>query len=157
MPLVYSNPQLFPNQRVTDALVSHVDFLPTMASLFGAPATAPWQGVDYSSVVMDPSTSVQDYIVFTYDDFQSGQQNPPYPTPPNRVVSIREQRWKLAEYHDPLGRKPSVFEMYDRATDPDEVKNLAFVGTTRTREQQRQYVRLRRKLERVKRTRLARL
>lgn len=155
VPLVYSNPKLFPNPRITDAMVSHVDFLPTMASLFGATATAPWQGVDYSSVVMDPSTSVQDYIVFTFDDFQSGQQNPPYPSPPNHVVSIRENRWKLAEYFDPLHRQPSVFEMYDRAADPTEVKNLAYAGYTRTRDQERQYLRLRRKLAQVKVNRLA--
>jgi arylsulfatase A-like enzyme len=157
VPLVHSNPQLFPNPRITDAMVSHVDFLPTMASLFGATATAPWHGVDYSSAVRDPSTSVQDYIVFTVDDFQSGQQNPPYPSPPNRVVSIREQRRKLAEYFDPLGREPSVFEMYDRATDPTEITNLAYSGYSRTREQERQYVRLRRKLAQVKLTRLASL
>jgi arylsulfatase A-like enzyme len=155
VPLVYSNPTLFPNPRITDAMVSHVDFLPTMASLFGATATAPWQGVDYSSVVLDPSSSVQDYIVFTFDDFQSGQQNPPYPSPPNRVASLRENRWKLAEYFDPLRRQPSVFEMYDRATDPAEVKNLAYPGYTRTREQERQYLRLRRKLEQVQQARLA--
>jgi arylsulfatase A-like enzyme len=155
VPLVYSNPTLFPNPRITDAMVSHVDFLPTVASLFGATATAPWQGVDYSSVVVDPSSSVQDYIVFTYDDFQSGQQNPPYPSPPNHVVSIRENRWKLAEYFDPLHRQPSVFEMYDRAADPTEVKNLAYAGYTRTRDQERQYLRLRRKLAQVKVNRLA--
>jgi arylsulfatase A-like enzyme len=155
VPLVYSNPTLFPNPRITDAMVSHVDFLPTMASLFGATATAPWQGVDYSSVVLDPSSSVQDYIVFTFDDFQSGQQNPPYPSPPNHVASLRENRWKLAEYFDPLRRQPSVFEMYDRATDPAEVKNLAYSGYTRTREQERQYLRLRRKLEQVQQARLA--
>src|SRR6516165_6203118 len=82
VPLVYSNPQLYPEPRSSAALVSHVDLLPTLASLFGAPprARANWQGVDYSSLVLDPSAKpVQDYIVFTYDDFQSGQNLPPYP------------------------------------------------------------------------------
>ena len=41
VPLVWSNPQLFPRPRRSDALVSHVDFLPTMAGLFGAPKQAP--------------------------------------------------------------------------------------------------------------------
>ena len=45
---------------------------------------------------IDPTAPpVQDYIVFTYDDYQSGQANPPYPTPPNHIVSIREERFKL--------------------------------------------------------------
>ena len=53
-------------------------------------AQADWEGVDYSKIVLDPSTpSQQDYVVFTYDDFQSGQASGPYPKPPNHVVSIR--------------------------------------------------------------------
>ncbi len=55
-------------------------------------ARANWQGVDYSSLVLRPTSkrSAQDYIVFTYDDFQSGQASGPYPKPPNHIVSIRE-------------------------------------------------------------------
>ena len=54
VPLVYSNPKLFPTPQSTDALVSHVDFLPTLASLAKAPksARADWQGVDYSQLVL---------------------------------------------------------------------------------------------------------
>jgi choline-sulfatase len=103
VPLVYSNPQLYPDPVTSSALVSHVDFVPTIASLFGAPDSArvDWQGVDYSRLVLDPTAPpVQDYIVFTYDDYQSGQKRPPYPTPPNHIVSIREERFKLAEYYD---------------------------------------------------------
>src|SRR5262249_28669808 len=40
VPLVYSNPRLYPEPRTSTALVSHVDFLPTLASLFGAPPAA---------------------------------------------------------------------------------------------------------------------
>ena len=56
VPLVYSNPKLFPKPAETDALVSHVDFLPTLASLAAAPksARANWQGVDYSKLVLQP-------------------------------------------------------------------------------------------------------
>ena len=58
VPLVYSNPKLFPKPAQTEALVSHVDFLPTLASLAAAPksARANWQGVDYSKLVLHPST-----------------------------------------------------------------------------------------------------
>ena len=41
VPLVYSNPKLFPKPAETDALVSHVDFLPTLASLAAAPQERP--------------------------------------------------------------------------------------------------------------------
>jgi arylsulfatase A-like enzyme len=162
VPLVYSNPKLFPQPVESDALVSHVDFLPTLASLAKAPKTARanWQGVDYSSIVLNPSKgdSTQDYIVFTYDDFQSGQKKPPYPKPPNHIVSIREGRWKLAKYHDVSNqkrkKKPPQWEMYDLKTDPLEETNLAFKGYERTETQEKQFQRLKRKLARVEKTRL---
>jgi arylsulfatase A-like enzyme len=158
VPLVYSNPKLFPKPAQTDALVSHVDFLPTLASLAATPqsARADWQGVDYSKLVLHPSSnrSTQDYVVFTYDDFQSGQNSGPYPKPPNHIVSIREGRWKLAKYHDVSHKRRPQWEMYDLKTDPLERKNLAFSGYERTPEQERELKRLKRKLARVEKTRL---
>ena len=155
VPLVYSNPQLYPGPFTSSALVSHVDFLPTIASLFDAPdsARADWQGVDYSSLVLHPTAApVQDYIVFTYDDYQSGQATPPYPRPPNHIVSIREERFKLAEYYDVHHLVPSQWEMYDLLADPLEVNNIA--NGPRTRRQQLEYERLQAKLAAVKATRL---
>jgi choline-sulfatase len=158
VPMVFSNPKLFPKPHATDALVSHVDLLPTLASLVGAPKSARrnWQGVDYSSLVLRPNLkrSVQDYVVFTYDDYQSGQKHGPYPKPPNHVVSIREERWKLAKYFDVEGNEPPQWEMYDLKRDPLERINLAYGDHTRTPLQEREYKRLRRKLARVQKTRL---
>lgn len=159
VPLVFSNPSYFKRPFSSRALVSHVDFLPTIASLFGAPAAAceHWQGVDYSKLVLNTSVrpaQVQDYVVFTYDDFQSGQDMGPYPTPPNHIVGIREERYKLAEYYDIDGKVPSQWEMYDLLKDPLETKNLAYKGYRRTREEERQYKRLRLKLQTVEASRL---
>lgn len=158
VPLVYSNPKLFPKPQSTDALVSHVDFLPTLASLAAAPkaAKANWQGVDYSKLVLHPSSnrSTQNYVVFTYDDFQSGQAKPPYPKPPNHIVAIREGRWKLAKYYDVENKKRPQWEMYDLKTDPLERKNLAYSGYERTPKQDEELKRLKRKLARVEKTRL---
>jgi choline-sulfatase len=157
VPLVYSNPRLFKKPRKNHALVSHVDFLPTLASLIGAPssARADWAGVDYSEQILSRSPKTgQDYTVFTYDDYQSGQSHGPYPTPPNHIVSIREHRYKLARYYDVDGRAPDQWEMYDLKTDPLERVNLAYKHHKRTPHQQREYKRLRRKLARVQRTRL---
>lgn len=158
VPLIYSNPKLFPRPATTDALVSHVDFLPTLASLAAAPksARANWQGVDYSKLVLHPSSSrsTQGYVVFTYDDFQSGQAHGPYPKPPNHIVSIREGRWKLAKYYDVAHRKRPQWEMYDLKNDPLEKRNLAFSGHKRTPRQDEEFRRLKRKLARVEKTRL---
>ena len=157
VPLVYSNPRLFKKPRKSDALVSHVDFLPTLASLVGAPAGArdSWEGVDYSDQILSRSPKQpQNYTVFTYDDWQSGQASGPYPDAPNHIVSIRERRYKLARYYDADGNEPDQWEMYDLQTDPLERVNIAYKGHKRTREQRRQYGRLRRKLARVEQTRL---
>jgi choline-sulfatase len=157
VPLVYSNPRLFKKPQTSDALVSHVDFLPTLASLVGAPADAraSWQGVDYSEQLLSRSPKPpQDYTVFTYDDYQSGQSRGPYPRPPNHVVSIREQRYKIARYYDADGKVPDQWEMYDLKADPIERTNLAYKHYQRTPAQEREYQRLRRKLARVEQTRL---
>jgi choline-sulfatase len=157
VPLIYSNPRLWPRPRTSNALVSHVDFLPTLASLFNVPASAraPWQGVDYSNVILRPnSRAPQDYTVFTYDDWQSGQTTPLYPQPPNHIASIREARYKLARYYDTEGRVPDQWEMYDLEADPYERNNLARPGYRRTPEQEREYRRLRQKLAEVEATRL---
>ncbi|HKZ13983.1 MAG TPA: sulfatase-like hydrolase/transferase [Solirubrobacterales bacterium] len=170
VPLVYSNPKMYPRPVTSDALISHVDLLPTLATLAGAPKSARrnWQGVDYSDIVLNPSRGKepQDYVAFTYDDFQSGQSHGPYPKQPNHVRSIREKRWKLAKYVDiktevkegkPVekpGPKPPQWEMYDLKTDPNEEVNLAFDGYERTPAQEAQFIRLKKKLERVEKTRL---
>jgi choline-sulfatase len=157
VPLVYSNPRLFQRPERNHSIVSHVDFLPTLASLLGTPADARdnWQGVDYSDQILRRSTRPpQSYTVFTYDDWQSGQSHGPYPQPPNHIVSIREERYKIARYYDVHGKVPPQWEMYDLKTDPLERTNLAYKHYRRTPEQEREYKRLRRKLARVERTRL---
>ena len=157
IPLIYSNPKLFPKAQSTGALVSHVDFLPTIASLFEAPSTAKaaWAGTDYSTLVLNPkSKPVQDDVIFTYDDWQAGQASGPYVPPPQHIIGIREPRWKIAEYWDATGDVPSQYEMYDLKTDPLESVNIAHPTFKRTPSQQAQYVRLRKKLETVKSTRL---
>ncbi|MDP4603895.1 MAG: sulfatase-like hydrolase/transferase, partial [Solirubrobacteraceae bacterium] len=157
VPLIWSNPQIFPKPRTSDALVSHLDLVPTLATLFGAPssARAKWNGVDYSKLLVNPKAkSVQDYVMFTYDDYQSGQASKAHPYGANHISSIREARWKLARYYDPLGVAPAEYEMYDLQRDPSEKRNLAAPGVKRTSRQRREYKRLKAKLARVEATRL---
>src|ERR1700741_674031 len=159
VPLVFSSRRLYAHPQHSDALVSHVDFLPTIAALFDAPhsARAPWEGVDYSRSVLHPETAPapQPYTVFTWDDWQAGQAQGPYLPPPNHIVSIREERWKLARYYDADGHVPEQGEMYDLLTDPLERTNLAYPGYERTAEQEHHFPRLQRELEVVQKTRLA--
>lgn len=158
VPLVYSNPKLYKRRLSCKHLVSHADFLPTLASLFRVPKSAKrkWEGVNYARSVLNPrgTKAAQDYVVFTFDDYQSGQASGPYPKPPNHIVSIREKRWKLAKYYDPARKKRPEWEMYDLKHDPLERTNLGHRRYDRTPTQQTQFKRLKRKLARVQRKRL---
>jgi hypothetical protein len=84
------------------------------------------------------------------------------------VTSIREKRWTLAKYSDikttvdkttgaiteSPGPKPPQWEMYDLKTDPYEEINLAFDSYERTPVQEREFLRLKKKLAKVEKTRL---
>ena len=147
VPLVYSNPRLWSRAATSQVMVSHVDLLPTLASLVHAPrsARATWQGVDYSDHILQRlAPPPQDYVVFTYDDYQAGQSSGRRTSsPPQHIVSLRERRWKIAEYYDANSKVPSQWEMYDRKHDPIERINLAHNDHKRTPAQQKQYLRLR--------------
>ena len=162
VPLIYSNPVLFPNAVESEALVSHVDFVPTLASLFGAPSSAKkanWPGRDYSPILVNPGVrNVQEFIMFTYDDFQAGQSQGPYVKQPNHIVSIREERYKLAKYYDPGAEISKVlpqYEMYDLLMDPLEKINLAGPNYKRTAAQEKEFIRLQKRLSVAVKTRLA--
>ena len=135
VPLVISNPLLFPEPVRTDALASLIDVMPTLATLAQAPARESWNfsGTDLTPVIIDaaayphgPSAQVQDTILFTYDD-----QNCATPdgqnivTQPNHIRCIRENRWKYTMYFDPAGVAAPQYELYDLQADPLELNNLA--------------------------------
>lgn len=157
IPMVYSNPDILAGGTTCDAMVSHVDLLPTIASLFDAPrsARARWEGRDYSKLVLGKSRKpVQDYVAFTFDDYQAGQASGPYVKPPQHVVAIREKNWKIAKYYDADRQVPPQWELYHLRHDPNETRNLAAPRFKRNRFQQAQFKRLRRKLVRVEQARL---
>ena len=92
----------------------------------------------------------------------------PYVPPPNHLTTIREGRYKLAKYYDvevviegetPVAKRPEdpvppQWEMYDLKRDPHEERNLAAPGYKRSPLEEREFKRLRKKLEAVEKTRL---
>lgn len=135
IPLVISNPTLFPNPVYTDALASLVDVMPTLATLANVPNPEQYTfaGADLTPIILDaidnpgnPTAKVQDSILFTFDDENIGTpdgQN--VVTQPNHIRCIREENWKYAHYFDPSGQEAPQYELYDLVNDPDELHNMA--------------------------------
>jgi choline-sulfatase len=144
VPLVVSNPVLFPQARETDALAALVDVLPTLVALGGADGGARLDGCDLTPILarhaqpgrdhrvdLDavaehprPAAAVRDAIEFTYDDDAAATFLKDTVPPPNHIRCVREQRFKYAVYSDPHGRAPPQHELYDLERDPLETDNL---------------------------------
>ena len=135
IPMVISNPDWFPQAVRTDALAGLIDIMPTLATLANVPHPEQWdfKGRDLTPVIADaikhpkhPTASVQDSILFVYDDDNPGAANPQhFVHEPCHIRAIRDTRYKHAVYFDPCGKKPSQHELYDLQNDSTELHNMA--------------------------------
>jgi choline-sulfatase len=124
VPLVFSNPRMFPEPRATDAVAGLIDLVPTLASLCGVEAPARLPGADLSPVIEGSADAVQDAAYFVYEDHKAGTAFENVVPQPNRIRCVRERGWKYAVYVDPSGSAASEYELYDLASDPHETHNL---------------------------------
>jgi len=124
IPLVFSNPVLFPEGRETDSLASLIDLMPTFADLLGVPPVDGLMGRSLAPILEDPGAAVQEEIVFTYDDVRASNPNGMVVAAADRIRCVREAKWKYARYFHQNGSFPEEWEMYDLENDPDEVDNL---------------------------------
>ncbi len=121
VPLIFSNPKLFPEPQTTESYGCLIDILPTLASIGDVPNTERFnfRGHDLTPILEDPSAEVQDYVHFTYEDDA-------FPVDAaNCIRAIVEKDWKYAVYYDPFKGNPVEYEMYDLKNDPLESTNLA--------------------------------
>ena len=134
VPLVVSNPKLFPKPVQTGALATLVDLMPTLATLGQVPQRDRWTlpGRDLTPIIRDavdhpghPTATVQDSVLFTTDETIGesvvGQ--------PSHIRCLREADWKFAMYFDPARQATSEHELYDLAEDPLELHNMAAPGS----------------------------
>jgi arylsulfatase A-like enzyme len=121
VPLIVSNPRLYPAPQSTDAFASLIDVVPTLAAVAGTPEPEQYgfKGRDLSPVLSDPNASVQDVLHFTYEDDVFPVKGA------DCIRAIVEPGWKYAVYYDPFTGAPTEYEMYDLARDPLELTNLA--------------------------------
>lgn len=156
VPLVVSNPLLFPRGAQTDAPASLVDLLPTLLGMAHVRADGTLDGVSLCSVLahhatadpaavraagvdlggildVPPAESEREHILFTYDDHQAATDQQEAPGQPNRIRCVRDRRWKYAVYIDPNCRVAPEHELYDLDADPHEARNLVEKDTGRAR------------------------
>ena len=135
VPLIISNPKLFPRGKTTSSFASLVDLVPTIAEITGAasPEDLKKMGICGKSLVpvmQDPNLSVRDNIMFYSEDFQHyfneylGMKNA-FETMPGRIRSIRFEDWMYAVYFTDKGTQIQ-YEMYNLTDDPGEMTNLAW-------------------------------
>jgi arylsulfatase A-like enzyme len=122
IPLIISNPKLFPNPRTSDAFYCHLDLLPTIAELVGVPESAQYgKGISLVPVMNNEVESVQDSILFTYDD----NFFLPEDVPGGHIRAIRKDNWVYAIYYSEDGSH-FEYEMYDLKNDPGQLHNLLY-------------------------------
>jgi choline-sulfatase len=121
VPLIVSNPRLYPQPQSSDSLASLIDLLPTLATIAGVhePEQYDFKGHDLVPILSDPKASVQDVLHFTYEDITFPVKGA------DCIRAIVEQGWKYAVYYDPFTGSPTEYEMYDLRQDPLEMTNLA--------------------------------
>ena len=122
IPMVVSNPILFPEGQKSDELATLVDIYPTVATLAGVDINSfnpDYRGVDLTTI-MDGG-SAQDSILFTFDDTKSGSSGLPSSVMTvNRLRSIRTKKWKYTYYFDSLGAYETQYELYYVGKDNEE-------------------------------------
>jgi len=120
IPLVVSNPLIYPEPLETQAFYCHLDLLPTLAELAGTPELASHGlGRSIVPVMRDPSTSVQDSVLFSYDDVFGLAAG----APGANLRALRERDWTYAAYFG-LDGSGIEYELYDLKTDPLQMNNL---------------------------------
>lgn len=120
IPLVISNPVLFPEPVETQALYSHVDLLPTLLELAGIEKpNAYGVGRSVVPVLRDPSHSVQDSVLFSYEDVFGL----PAGVPGANLRALRKGDWTYSVYFG-LDGGGVEYELYDLVTDPLQMRNL---------------------------------
>jgi arylsulfatase A-like enzyme len=146
VPLIISNPLLYPQPQTTDSFASLIDVLPTLASATGVPEPEQYgfKGHDLTPILSDPKASVQDSLHFTYEDDVFPVKGA------DCIRAITDKAWKYAVYYDPYTGAPTEYEMYDLKRDPLEMTNLAH-ASHRTAASEVERARLHRRLSDVMR------
>ena len=132
IPLIVHNPTLYPEPLETNAFYDHLDLLPTILDLAGISDPESYGiGRSIVPVMRDPSQSVQDHTIFSYDDV--------FFLPPSasggHIRAIREGDWTYAVYFG-LDGSGLEYELYNIKNDLGQMTNLLHGKPTRDTKQE---------------------
>jgi arylsulfatase A-like enzyme len=115
IPLIIRYPELVPQGNVTDALISTVDFMPSLLSLIGIEIPDSVEGEDLSSAITGESETGADEILIQFDrNFFDYPENHD-----SHVRTVRTGDWKYTVHY--YREQSRMFNLKD---DPYEMKNL---------------------------------
>jgi len=73
VPLIFSNPRLFPEGGTCEHPASLLDLMPTVAGILNVQPAPGLRGTDLSPLLRHPDSGpVQDSVLFTFDDMHAG-------------------------------------------------------------------------------------
>jgi arylsulfatase A-like enzyme len=144
VPIIFSNPVLWPTAVESDALMGLVDIMPTLMSIAGVTFNADnFQGNDFSQYLLQPSgTPPQDALLFTYDDDYPFHIRAVRTAPGTISVNGDTSPYKYAVYYEykqitqngntvyELDASSVQYELYNVDNDVEELNNLLPVGGT---------------------------
>jgi choline-sulfatase len=136
VPLIVHYPKLYPEPVETNAFYDHLDLLPTILDLAGVSNPESYGiGKSIVPVIRDPSQSVQDHTIFSYDDL--------FFLPPSasggHIRSVREGDWTYSVYFG-LDGSGLEYELYNINNDLGQMTNL--LHDTPTRDIKQEWARL---------------
>jgi arylsulfatase A-like enzyme len=135
VPMIFSNPTLWPTAKTSSAMAGTVDILPTLATIAGVDAATlskyELQGTDLAPILLGTRTSVQTQQLFTFDDNSDNFTN-------GHIRCIKTEHegtvYKYSVYCDILSNDvfsgQPEYELYDIGRDPTEMTNLLYGATS---------------------------
>lgn len=120
-PLVVRYPEAFAGGRVSDALVEFVDLVPTLLEICDVPIPAEVQGRSLVPLLAGETDAHRSHVVVEYSE--------------NEEACVVDRRWKLVYTTGQRERQDGyttgrplpgrTIRLYDRQSDPDELRNVA--------------------------------
>lgn len=113
IPFIIRYPGVIKGGSKSDALISNVDFLPTILDLMGIQKPEGLEGKSFIKVILGETDKHRD-AVFTTINAMKGRGN--------KLRMIRTNKWKYVLNWEPR----DIDELYDLEKDPGELNNLIF-------------------------------